>query len=63
MDEKENMAATQAERKRPRGKWKDAHVVLFVLLVVLTILFPGGGIFYLCGRFSPEWHFHKPKAR
>lgn len=53
MDEKENLVATQAERKRPRGKWKDAHVVLFVLLVVLTILFPGGGIFYLCGRFSP----------
>lgn len=39
--------------KRPRGKWKDSHIVLLVLPIVLTILLPGGGIFYLCGRFSP----------
>jgi hypothetical protein len=35
------------------GKWKDSHVVLFFLPVILTILFPLGGIFYLSGRFCP----------
>ena len=53
MDMKEKIEPVRTEKKRPRGRWKDSHVVLFVLLVVLTILFPGGGIFYLCGRFRP----------
>jgi hypothetical protein len=39
--------------KPTRGKWKDSHVVLFFLPVILTILFPLGGIFYLSGRFCP----------
>lgn len=34
-------------------KWKDSHVVLFFLPVILTILFPLGGMFYLSGRFCP----------
>ncbi len=51
---KEDIEPVRAEKKSPRGKWKDAHVVLFVLPVVLTVLFPGGGIYYLCGRFSPN---------
>jgi len=29
-------------------------MVLFLLLVILTILFPGEIAFYLCGRFSPD---------
>jgi hypothetical protein len=47
------MKPVPTKKKRPRGKWKDSHVVLFVLPVVLTILYPGRGIFYLHGRFSP----------
>jgi hypothetical protein len=39
--------------KPTRGKWKDSHVVLFFLPVILTILFPLGGIFYLSGRSCP----------
>ena len=39
--------------KPTRGKWKDSHVVLFFLPVILTILFPLGGMFYLSGRFCP----------
>ncbi|MHC4121121.1 MAG: hypothetical protein ACYSWO_26845 [Planctomycetota bacterium] len=53
MDMKENTEPERIEKTRPRGKWKDSHVVMFVLPVVLTILFPVGGIYYLCGRFSP----------
>ena len=53
MDMKEKTEPERLEKKRPRGKWKDSHVVLFVLPVLLTILYPGGGILYLCGRFRP----------
>ena len=53
MDMKEETEPVRIDKKRPHCKWKDSHVVLFVLLVVLTILFPGGGIFYLCARFRP----------
>jgi hypothetical protein len=54
MDMKENIESIRIEKKRPRGKRKDRHIVSFVLPVILTILFPGGGIFYLFGRFSPS---------
>ena len=50
---KENTKPARVVKGRTHGKWKDSHVIFFVLPVVLTILFPGGGIFYLCGRFSP----------
>lgn len=53
MNENDNIIATQVERPGPRWNWKDSHIVPVILPVVLTILFPGGGIFYLCGRFSP----------
>ena len=54
MVDRENTVATQAEKRISRGRRKDRHIVSFVLPVVLTILFPGGGIYYLCGRFSPN---------
>lgn len=50
---KEYKKPVRTEDKKPRGKWKDSHVVLFFLPVILTILFPLGGIFYLSGRFCP----------
>ena len=53
IDEKEDTESARVAKRKIRGVWKDSHVIFFVLPVVLTILFPGGGIFYLCGRFSP----------
>ena len=52
-DKQKNTEPARRKMRKPRGKWKDSHMVRFVLPVVLTILFPGGGIYYLCGRFSP----------
>jgi len=43
----------RTEVMKPHANWKDSHIVLFVLPVVLTMLFPVGGLFYLLGRFSP----------
>lgn len=53
MEIEENTESVRSKQRRPRSKRRDSHVLIFVLPVVLTILFPGGGIFYLCGRFSP----------
>jgi hypothetical protein len=50
---KEHTKPVRTEDKKPRGNWKDSHVVFFFLPVILTILFPLGGIFYLSGRFCP----------
>ena len=52
-DMKKNTEPARTEVKKPTGKCKDSHVVQLVLPIVLTVLLPGGGIFYLCGRFSP----------
>ena len=54
MDTKEKTEPVRIVERRLHGKWKDSHVVFFVLPVILTILFPGGGVFYVCGRFSPD---------
>jgi hypothetical protein len=53
-DMQKNTGPARTEVEKPRGKWKDSHIILLVLPVVLTILFPVGGLFYLCGRFSPN---------
>ena len=52
-DKQKNTGPTRSEKRQPRGRWKDSHIILLVLPVVLTILFPVGGLFYLCGRFRP----------
>jgi hypothetical protein len=52
-DMKKSTEPARSEVKRPPDKRKDSHIVLFILSVVLTILLPGGGLHYLCGRFSP----------
>ena len=53
MDIKEHIKPVLTKDKKPRGNWKNSHVVHFLLPVILTILFPLGGIFYLSGRFCP----------
>jgi hypothetical protein len=49
----ENMEPAQTKERKPGRNWKNSHLIFFVLPVILTILFPLGGIFYLCGRFCP----------
>jgi hypothetical protein len=53
MCNKENIEPAQDRKRKPGRNWKESHVIFFVLPVILTILFPLGGIFYLCGRFCP----------
>ncbi len=52
--DEEGTEPVRIENRRARGKWKDSHVVRLVLLIVVAILFAGGGIFYLFGRFCPS---------
>jgi len=54
MDINKDTVPSQTEKSRYSINWKDSHVVFFFLPITLTILFPGGGIFYLCGRFHPS---------
>lgn len=54
MDIRENTEPVRTVAGKSCGKWNDSHAIFFVLPLVLTILFPGGGVFYLCGRFSPD---------
>lgn len=53
-DIKKNQELARREKGKPLGKWRDSHIILLVLPFVLTILFPVGGVYYLCGRFSPR---------
>ena len=52
-DTHKNTEPPRTRAKKSHGSWKDSHIILFVLPVVLTILYPGRGIFYLHGRFRP----------
>jgi hypothetical protein len=54
MATKENAEPVGTAANRHRGKWRDSHVVMLILPIVLTILFAGKGIFYLSGRFWPD---------
>lgn len=53
MDAEKNIKNPQAQESKRCRNWKESHTVFLVLPLVLTILFPLGGIFYLCGRFCP----------
>jgi len=57
MDKKENIEAAQEKERKPGRNWKASKVIFFVLPIIFTILFPLGGIFYLCGRFYPHLIF------
>jgi len=50
---KEHIKPEQTENKKPRGKWKDSHVVFLVLPILCILLVPFMSISYsLCGRLS-----------
>jgi hypothetical protein len=53
MDNKEDIKKTETEEKRIKPVWNKQVVIFLVLPIILTILFPLGGLNYLCGRFSP----------
>jgi len=54
MDKKENIETAKTEERKPSLDWNKQYVIFFVLPIILIILVPLGGIFYLCGRMS--WH-------
>jgi hypothetical protein len=54
MAEKENISAPQVKERKSSLTWNKEVLIFVVLPIVLTILFPLGGIFYLYGRTS--WH-------
>jgi hypothetical protein len=53
MDNSDDSQTPQIQETKRDGRWKDSYMLFLVLPVMLTILFPLGAIFYLCGRFSP----------
>jgi hypothetical protein len=57
MDKKGNIETTETEEIKPGRNWKESKLIFLVLPIMLTILFPLGVIFYLCGRFCPDLIF------
>jgi len=53
MKSKEHIETLQTRAIKPGGNRKKSIVIFIVLPAVLTILFPIGGLPYLCGRFIP----------
>jgi len=53
----QNQQIQQSEEKKDIFSWNAWDVIFIVLPIVLTILFPLGGVFYLCGRFYPDLIF------
>jgi len=53
MNKEKHIEVPQARVKKPVENRKKSIVIFLVLPAVLTILFPGGGIFYLIARFCP----------
>ena len=54
MDKKENIETAQEMERKPGRNWKESYVIFIVLPILLTMLVPLGGIFYIYGRLS--WH-------
>ena len=52
MDNKENIKQAETGDKKSGRNWKESKVIFLVLPIILTILFPLGGLPYLCGRLS-----------
>ena len=52
MDKKENTETAQNKVKKTGLDWNKWDVIFIVLPIILTILVPLGGIFYLCGRLN-----------
>ncbi|MFB0525569.1 MAG: hypothetical protein ACETVZ_08490 [Phycisphaerae bacterium] len=53
MNKDENKHTAQTEERKPGLKWNKEYVIFLILPVIFTILVPLGGLYYLCGRFSP----------
>lgn len=53
MDKKENIETAQEKERKPGRNWKESKLIFLVLPIILTILFPSGVLWYLCGRFIP----------
>jgi len=53
MNQKENTETTKTKKRKSGRNWKESYVIFFLLPIILIILFPLGGLFYLWGRFSP----------
>ncbi len=53
MDAKTNIETIENGDIKPGRNWKDSKLIFIVLPIILTVLFPLGGLPYLCGRFSP----------
>jgi hypothetical protein len=53
MDKKENIETAQSKERKSSRDWKESNLIFLVLPIIFIILFPLGGVFYLCGRFSP----------
>lgn len=52
MDKKEDISTSQAKEGKSGFSWKKEYVIFIVLPIILIILVPLGGLFYLCGRLS-----------
>lgn len=53
MNKTDDTRTAQIQETKRGGRWKDSVVIFLVLPITFTILFPLGGLFYLCGRVSP----------
>lgn len=53
MNSEKHIETPQTRVRKPGGNRKKSILIFLVLPVVLTILFPFGGLPYLCGRFIP----------
>lgn len=49
----QNQEIQQSEKRKPGLNWKTECVIFLVLPSVCVFLVSFGGLFYLCGRFSP----------
>jgi hypothetical protein len=52
MDDKENIQTAGMGERKPGRNWKESKLIFIVLPIMLMILYPVGGLDYLCGRFS-----------
>jgi len=50
----QNQEIQQSETRKPSLNWKTECVIFLVLPTVVIFLVSFGGLFYLCGRFSPH---------
>ena len=53
MNREERIETPQSKIRKPSMNRKKSILIFLVLPIVLTILFPLGGLPYLCGRFIP----------